>query len=272
MPWRSHTSSSASRLSNFSCCDRLVGEPLFLLPQEGRVVAGPRRQRPRSISTMRVASRCEERAIVGDEDDGARDSRRESLRATSMASMSRWLVGSSSSSSVRLRHQRARQQHAAPPAARQRVDGASAGRSSRVEHQLDALFDAASRPARRARAAARRACSSAPACCVVRPRGAPCGGRRRPARSARRGLRRRRRTRAVRRERHVLLEPGDATPGWRHTVPASGGSSPLRIWSSVDLPVPLRPMTAHPLARARPAATHRRAAADVRRRGRYGRA
>ena len=44
MPWRSHTSSSASLLSNFSCCDRFVGEPLLLLAQERRVVAGPRRQ------------------------------------------------------------------------------------------------------------------------------------------------------------------------------------------------------------------------------------
>ena len=39
-----------------------------------------------------------------------------------MASMSRWLVGSSSSSRSRLRHERAREQHAAAPAARQRVD------------------------------------------------------------------------------------------------------------------------------------------------------
>ena len=31
MPWRSHASSSASRLSNFSCCDRFVRQPLLLL-------------------------------------------------------------------------------------------------------------------------------------------------------------------------------------------------------------------------------------------------
>ena len=56
--------------------------------------------------------------------------------------MSRWLVGSSSSSSVGLRDQRARQQHAAPPAARQRVDRGVGRQLEARQHQLDALLEA----------------------------------------------------------------------------------------------------------------------------------
>ena len=58
--------------------------------------------------------------------------------------------------------------------------------------------------------------------------------------------------------------------GWRQTAPASGGISPLMIFSSVDLPVPLRPISDDALARLRPAATRRRAAADGRRRSTRG--
>ena len=54
-----------------------------------------------------------------------------------MASISRWLVGSSSSSTSGSADQRAREQHATPPAARQRVDAASAGRFEPGQDQID---------------------------------------------------------------------------------------------------------------------------------------
>ena len=83
MPCRSQASSSARRLSNFSWLHRFVRQPLLLLREERRVVAGPRRQ-PAAIE-LDDARRdaLEEHAVVRDEDDGAVDSRRGTSRATS---------------------------------------------------------------------------------------------------------------------------------------------------------------------------------------------
>ena len=86
------------------------------------------------------------------------------------------------------------------------------------------------------RAERRRAPTSAGGVVIGRDQGAP--DRPRPSRDDVEH-------RVVRVERHVLHQPRDAHARLsRHTTPRSGGSSPLRICSSVDLPVPLRPMSA----------------------------
>ena len=108
---------------------------------------------------------------------------------------------------------------------------------------------------RRARAPAARAAAIRPtACRRSRPPAARAatGSARRDARAARPrplrdgacALRRRRRTPiGARRAGRPARAARSRIDGWRHTVPASGGISPLRIFSSVDLPVPLRPIT-----------------------------
>ena len=147
---------------------------------------------------------------------------------------------------VRLRHQRPGQQHAAPPSSRQRV------------------HDRIGRKIRRSRISSTRCSSRQPSrsssSCCSRPslsRRAAC---RRPALEVthlhgrvvigghqvldvpeplgddvEHGM--------IGGERHVLDEPGDFHAGLRPDRPASGGRSPLRICSSVDLPVPFRPIT-----------------------------
>ena len=96
-PWRSQTSSSASRLSNFSCWTRLVGEPSSFF-------AGSRRSRRATTSAGRDrARRSAWRAAAETRGRASRrpprlDSRRGTSSSHVMASMSRWLVGSSSSS------------------------------------------------------------------------------------------------------------------------------------------------------------------------------
>ena len=81
IPWRSHASSSASFLSNFSCWTASLASDFFLPPQVGRVVAGPRRQ-PAAIELDDARREpLEERAVVGDEHDRAVVVGEEALRA-----------------------------------------------------------------------------------------------------------------------------------------------------------------------------------------------
>ena len=112
--------------------------------------------------------------------------------------MSRWLVGSSSSSRSGCADQRARQQHAPPPAARQRVDDGVGGQLEPRRAPARRAARAASRRALRARAAARRAARGARRRAVrARPR-SPRGGRRATSALSSPRPRPRRRTRRAR--------------------------------------------------------------------------
>ncbi len=146
MPCRSQTSSSASRLSNFSCCTASLASHSSFRRRNVCVVAGPRRQ-PAAIDLDDARREpLEERAIVRDEHDGAGIVGEERLEPRDGVDVE--MVG-------RLVEQQ--QVGLAPPAPapaatrrRQPPDSvstmASAGRLSLREHQLDALLDAPSVP------------------------------------------------------------------------------------------------------------------------------
>ena len=157
-----------------------------------------------------------------------------------MASRSRWLVGSSSSSrsgcatSARARSTRRRQ----PPDNVSTL--ASGGKVEVRQDQLDALFDAPSvvqlelvlqlpelREQRRragvGHAVRRVVVARHQFAQLAEPVGDDVDNR------------------AIGRERNVLREPGDAQSRLNHTEPRSGRCSPLRICNSVDFPVPFRP-------------------------------
>ena len=158
---------------------------------------------------MRVAEALEERAIVRHEHHGAAILGEKGLEPRDRLDVE--VIGRLvEQQQIGLADQRAREQHAALPSARQRVDD-----------RRPAAAPAASSPCRPGDAAA-----------IHR------------AHRARRGLRRPLGDRAIRRQRHVLHQPRDANARLAQHEPESGCRSPLRICSSVDLPVPLRPMTA----------------------------
>ena len=162
-----------------------------------------------------------------------------------MASMSRWLVGSSSSS------RSGSETSALPSSARRRQPpdssriGRSAGSASR--ETTVSTFCSSRQPSRssswccsspsRASAAGHRRRSP--------PRAPPRGGSRRRGRQARRGrsrLRRRpsgRPTPGTSCSSRAMRSAGRARP-----CPPSGGISPEMTFSRLDLPVPFRPMSA----------------------------
>ena len=166
-----------------------------------------------------------------------------------MASMSRWLVGSSSSSTSGCGDQRARQQHAAPPAARQRVDrrvgAAGRARSSTISTRCSSRQPSRSSSSCCSRPS--RSSAAGVASCATSCGGVVVGGdelaqlaealgddvehrlrRWRAARPAR----------AARRARRAGARP----------CPRRAAARRAMICSRVDLPVPLRPMTRDPLA------------------------
>ena len=120
---------------------RLVREPLVLLAQERVVVARPRRQ-PAAIELDDPRRQpLEERAVVGDEQHRAGVSAR-NASSQAIASMSRWFVGSSSSS-------------------RSGCATSARASSTRRRHPPDSVSTIARRAARGARASARRAVRAA---------------------------------------------------------------------------------------------------------------
>ena len=122
MPWRSQVSSCARFLSNFSSCTASLASDSSFFCTNVCVVARPGRE-PSAIQFDDPRGEALQKgAVVGDEHDRAAVVGQEVFQPE-IASMSRWLVGSSSSSSIRLDHQRASQQDAASPAAGQRVNG-----------------------------------------------------------------------------------------------------------------------------------------------------
>ena len=147
---------------------------------------------------------------------------------------------------VGLADQRARQQHAAPPAARQRVDAGVGRQLEAREHQLHALLEAPAVALLELVLQASQAVRAAPASLcsadldggvVVAPRPASLRSPR-PSATTSKTVRRWRAARPARAGRRAA--PGCAP----HRARRRAGCSPLRICSSVDLPVPLRPMIA----------------------------
>ena len=99
----------------------LVGEPLLFLALERRVVAGPRRQAAAIELDDPRRQPLEERAVVRDEDDGAAVVGEEGLEPGDGFDIE--VIGRLvQQQQIRLADERARQQHAALPPARQRVD------------------------------------------------------------------------------------------------------------------------------------------------------
>ena len=113
---------------------------------------------------------------------------------------------------VRLAHEGARQENAPPPAARQGVHDRIAREIQPRHDQIGVML---ANPAFVLRVVA---------CVAVGDDVEDRSGRRRVA--------------------HPVPGVRLATPGARHTAPASGWTSLLRIFSSVDLPAPFRPSTA----------------------------
>ena len=180
-----------------------------------------------------------------DEDDGARVAPPGTSRASAMASMSRWLVGSSSSSrsgcatSARASSTRRRQ----PPDSVSTA--ASAGRREARQHRARPAARGASRRAPRARAAGGRAARAAPACCLVghQHRRVVIAGHQIAQVAETLGHDVEDRTAVG--ERHVLIEPGRsharlASRSCRRPAPARRSRS-AAAWTC---PLPLRPITA----------------------------
>ena len=139
MPWRTHTSSSASFLSNLSASTCFVGERLLLAPQVRRVVAGPRRQLAAIELDDPRRQPLQERAVVGDEHHGAvvlGEKALEPLDGVDVEMIGRLVE----QQQIRLADQRARQQHAAAPAARQRVDDRVGRQLEPRQDQLDVML------------------------------------------------------------------------------------------------------------------------------------
>ena len=188
----------------------LVGERLFLAPQVGGVVARPRRQLAAIELDDPRRQPLEERAVVGDEHHGAFVLGEKALEPLDRLDVE--VVGRLvEQQQIRLADQRARQQHAPAPSARQRVDDRVRRQLEPRQDQLDVVL-------------------AQPGLVLFEMVRVPFGDDVED--------------RAVRGQRHVLLEARDraatagATPCRRRAR-----ISPLRIFSSVDLPVPLRPIT-----------------------------
>ena len=193
MPWRSHTSSSASFLSNLSCCSASFASHSSFLRDEGGVVAGPRRQ-PAAIELDDPRGEpLEERAVVGDEDDRAgivergRPRARRSRRCRGGWSARRAAARRAAATSARASSTRRRQ----PPDSVS--TGASRGRPSRSS--TISTRCSSRQPSRSSSSCCRRPSRSSAAgvaSCATSRGGVVIGGDQR--RSARRGPRRRRRT------------------------------------------------------------------------------
>ena len=141
MPWRSHASSSASLLSNFACCVASLASHSSFLRRKVCVVARPRGEAAAIELDDPRRELLEERAIVRDEDDGAGvvgEKGFEPLDRVDVEMVGRLVE----QQQVGLRDQRPRQQHAAPPPARQRVDDGVGRQVEPRQHQLDALLEA----------------------------------------------------------------------------------------------------------------------------------
>ena len=169
-------------------------------------------------------------------------------RATLRATRSRRCRGGWSArraaSDVRLRDERAGQQHAPAPAAGQRVDGHVARQAEAIEDHLDALLDPPAvplvelvlQPAEALEGRGRGVVRDVVRRVVIRgdhvaQRAEALGD---DVEHRRRG-----------RERHVLLEArDDARRAGARRCRRPAAIAPATILSSVDLPVPLRPMTA----------------------------
>ena len=101
---------------------------------------------------MRVAEPLQEGAVVRHEHDGAGVVGEERLQPRDGVDVE--VVGRLvEQQQIGLRDQRPRQQHAPPPAARQRVDDGVGRQVQASEHHLNALLERASRPAPPVRAA-----------------------------------------------------------------------------------------------------------------------
>ena len=140
MPRRSHTSSSASFLSNFSLASASLASQASFLLEERRVVARPRRQAAAIEFDDARGQPLEKRAVVGDEEDRAGVLGQERLEPLDGLDVE-VVGGLVEQQHVRGRHQCAGEQHAAAPAARQRVDRCVGGQPQPRQHQLDALLE-----------------------------------------------------------------------------------------------------------------------------------
>ncbi len=210
--------------------DGLVREPVFLLSKEGLVVARPGRQ-PAAIELDDAGGDAlQKRAVVGDEHDGAAVVVEEASRARS---------------SPRCRGDWSARRAAADRAARRARARAAHGAASR-RTSVDTIASAGS-PSREITMSTLTSTCQRSTCCRARRSLPPRLAHGRSVESGTSCT-----SRAMR------------SPGCRHTLPASGRTSPPMICSSVDLPVPFRPIT-HTRSPARSAGSRRRAAADGRR-------
>ena len=119
----------------FLLLHRLAGHPFLLLPQESRIVAGPRRQLAAIDFDDPGRETLEEGAIVCDEHDGALVIGEEALEPGDGVDV-QMIGGLVEQQHVRFRHECAREQHAPPPAARQCVDD---GVSRQLEPREDEI-------------------------------------------------------------------------------------------------------------------------------------
>ena len=167
---------------------------------------------------------------------------------------------------VGVRDQSSREQDAASPSARQRVDTGIRRKVEARQHELDALFDAPSVPLFEIVLETPELSSSAAS---PRARSRPFDVGRDEVAQIAEAVGHRVEDRPGRGERNILLEPGDAGPVRPHRTRV-GCCSPLTIRSSVDLPAPFRPTTEMRSPRSICSVAHRTAAGG-RRRARHGR-
>ncbi len=127
-------------LVEFALQRRLVRECLFLPPQIGRVVSGPRRQLPAVDFHNARGEALQERTVVRDEHDGAGILGEKLFEPGDRfdVEMIRRLV---EQQQLGLRHERTSEQHTPPPAARERIDNRFRRQLKPFEHQLDALLE-----------------------------------------------------------------------------------------------------------------------------------
>ncbi len=139
-PRRSHTSSSARRLSNLSLARFSLASHSSFFCRKVCVVAGPRRQVAAIEFEHARGQAFEEGAVVGDEQHGPGVVAQERLQPLDGLDVE-VVGGLVEQQHVGRGHQRAGQQHAPPPAAGQRVDRRVGGQVEAGEHHLDALFE-----------------------------------------------------------------------------------------------------------------------------------